>query len=361
MSSGRKVSVKSPGADFRVVVEPAGSEFPIAAGETVLSAAERHGVALKYGCRRGNCATCKYYLAEGIVDFGRASPYALSQAERDDGFALLCCAQPMSDLVVWDNREPDHRALPVIPPFEYEASVQSVEELSLDLIRLRLRLGETLKFYAGQFVELAVPDAVNEWRSYSIASAPTESRDLELIIKLVPGGLFTGQCSELSPGAPMRLRGPLGDSYLRHGRDTVLLVGAGSGIAPLVSMLRAAANAGDERSFVLVYGARTRRDLVVLDDIMAIAHAHQIGLDVLPVLSKPTPQCQWTGRTGHVTNVVQGEIDGAESLDAYVCGKPEMCDAIELLLEAKGIKESHLILERFYATSKRNSVTSTRS
>lgn len=344
---------------FRVRVQPGDKQFSVAADETVLGAAERHGVALRYGCRHGNCSTCKYLVSEGDVDFGRASPYALSEGEREDGFALLCCARPVSDLVVLDNREPDHRVLPMIPPRECEAVVQGVEQLSLNLWRLRLRLAEKLEFYAGQFVELAVPGAGGEWRSYSIASAPYRDRDLEFIIKRVPAGLFSGQLPDIVRGVRLRLWGPLGNSYLRPGADPVLLVGVGSGIAPLLSMLRQAAANGDRRPFVLVYGARTRRDLALLDELASLAG--RIRLDVLSAVSQPTPECRWVGRTGRVTGVVQREIENVHSSDAYICGNPDMCDAVERLLEAKGVKEGHVILDRFFATTAQNTPVSTRS
>ena len=85
---------------FRVRLEPSGQQFDVAAGETVLNAALRQGVALQYGCRQGNCSSCKYFLSEGEVDFGRASPYSLSEREREEGWALLCCATPLEDLEI---------------------------------------------------------------------------------------------------------------------------------------------------------------------------------------------------------------------------------------------------------------------
>lgn len=350
------MTARSP---LRVRVEPARSEFFVADGETVLQAAERHGVALKYGCRHGNCSTCKYQVLEGEIDFGQASPYALSEREREDGFVLLCCARPMSDIVVLNDREPDRRALPVISPRECDVVVQAVEELSPSLWRLRLQLADKLNFHPGQFVELKVPDSVDEWRSYSISSPPSRVRDLEFIIKRVPGGLFSGRLSDLASGTAVRMRGPLGNSYLRPGSQRVLLVGVGSGIAPLLSMLRHAADSGDVRQFALVYGGRTRRDLALLDEIAPLAS--RIRLDVLAAVSQPTPQCRWTGRIGRVTRVVQREIESAHDLDAYLCGSPEICDEVKRLLEAKGIKDGSVFQDPFFATSAQKAPASTRS
>ena len=79
---------------FEVVLEPSGLRFEVAPGETVLGAALRQGIPLEYGCRQGRCSSCKYFLREGEVDLGAASPYALSEQEREEGWALLCCATP---------------------------------------------------------------------------------------------------------------------------------------------------------------------------------------------------------------------------------------------------------------------------
>ena len=97
-----------------IELAPGGESFAARDDETVLDAALRAGVALEYGCRHGNCSSCKYLVRDGEVDHGGASIYSLSEDERDEGYALLCCARPLSDLVVEARQTADARARPCL-------------------------------------------------------------------------------------------------------------------------------------------------------------------------------------------------------------------------------------------------------
>lgn len=338
------------GETRRVRVEPGGQEFEVAPGETVLNAALRQGVGLHYGCRQGNCSTCKYFLVDGEVDFGNSSPYALSEEEREEGWALLCCARPLDDLEIRDHGEGDERALPLIAPSQEGARVKEAAPLTASLWRLRLAVEEPLFYYPGQFVELEIPGRPGQWRAYSIANAGDDLLELEFLVKRLPGGAFSGQVDRLAPGDSLALRGPFGSSYLRAGRAPILLVATGSGVAPLRAMLQDAALGSDPREIHFYYGARTRADLPLEAEIEALRGVLP-QLDYRPCLSQPTPACAWGGRTSRVTQAIQREVEDASIYDAYLCGAPEMCDAVGRLLEAKGIGEGNLFFDRFHPAS----------
>lgn len=334
--------------EYEIRLEPGGARFAARADEPILNAALRQRVGLRYGCRHGNCSSCKYRLVDGEVDFGRASPYSLSEREREDGWALLCCARALSDLVIENPAEAEQGMLPVLPPVEQTATVAAVEPLSASLWRLRLALESPLGFYPGQFVEVGVAGEPGEWRSYSIASAPSTPGSIELVVKRIPGGAFSGRVETLAPGSALALRGPYGASYLREADRPILFAATGSGIAPILSMLRAAAEARDPRELTFFYGARTRADLVLLEEIRAI-EARLPRFAFRPSLSAPTPACAWEGPTGRVTQLVQRAVADASGADAYLCGAPDMCDSIALLLGAKGIPEERVFFDRFFA------------
>jgi propane monooxygenase reductase subunit len=339
---------------FTVQMDPEGSTFVVAEGESVLNAAERQGVVLDYGCRHGNCSSCKYLLLEGDCDHTGSSPYSLSETEREEGWALMCVARPVSDLVIRQDRAPDLRALPALTPKEQVARILAVEALTEGLWRLELGVEAPHQFYAGQFMEIGVPGQPGEWRAYSVSSAPSSTHALEFILKHIPGGSFSGQLTELAAGDPLVIRGPFGDGYLRAGTDGVLLVGAGSGIAPLLSILRHAAEQHDSRAFTFVYGTLTTDGLSALQPLDSLATA--LDLTVVPCVSEPAKGSGWEGHTGFVTTVVQRLIRDARDLDAYLCGHPNMCDAVERLLEAKGIRERRVFLDRFFSTNSQEQV-----
>lgn len=332
----------------RVRLAPSGTTFEAGENEALLNAALRQGVSLRYGCRHGNCSSCKYRVTEGDVDFGNASPYSLSEREREDGWALLCCARALSDLEIEVPEDPSDRLRPVICPAELAATVAANERVSRSLHRLRLRLDRPMVFYPGQFLEVEVPGRAGEWRSYSMASSPSHENEVDLVILEIPGGLFSGRLDTLAPGDPLRLRGPYGTSYLRDGGEPILLVAGGSGIAPMLSILEFAAEESDPRPMTFFYGARTAADLPLQDRIAAL-QARGSNVRYRPALSEPTETCEWKGRVGMIAQVIQRDLEDASGFDAYICGPPPMCDTVSLILAAKGLPDGHTFLDRFYS------------
>ena len=322
--------------------------FAIEEGETVLDAALRQGVDLDYGCRHGRCSACKYFLEDGDVDFGSASIYSLSDEEREDGYGLMCCATPLTDLVIESKDLPDPRAKPHLTPETRCGRVAASSAIAKSLWHLRLDLDAPLEFYAGQFVELQM-HGTDVWRSYSIASDPANSSALEFIIKHHDGGAFSGHLPTLSPGAEISVRGPYGRSYLRDGNEDLIFVATGSGIAPLVSMAKVVAREKPDRGVALFYGARTFEDVPNTLDTLRELFTGNERAKVNICLTQP-PDI-WSGFQGRVTQMIQAEISDASSMSAYVCGSPEMCETVGVLLEAKGIPDGELRYDKFHSAT----------
>ena len=338
-------------SDVEYVVElsPGGQTFNCGEHETVLDGALRHGIELTYGCRHGRCSTCKYLVEDGEVDLGDVTTYALLANEQDAGWALLCRARPLSDLLIQDHRLPDARALPTLTPVNLDATVAAVTQLTPELWQLDVALPAPLRFYAGQFVELglATTDGM-VWRSYSMASSPSSDQRLRFVLKRIEGGAFSGGLDRLQAGHAIGVRGPFGASYLRAGARPVLLCAIGSGIAPIMAMLRDAAERGDGRRFTLFYGARRPEDLPYLEELRG---GLGLALDFVPTLDGLQAGDAWSGATGTVTRAVQHAVENAREVDAYLCGAPPMCDTVSRLLSAKGLPAEQLYFDRFFAAS----------
>jgi NAD(P)H-flavin reductase/ferredoxin len=335
---------------YEVELAPGGETFEVAEGETILDAALRAGIDLKYGCRHGNCSTCKYLVEDGEVDFGHASAYSLPDAERDEGWALMCCATPLTDLLIQDDRRPDARARPMLAPRDNTATVTAATALTADLWELRVSVPQAFTFYPGQYAELTLDvDGTPVRRSYSMASAP-DGGELAFVLKRIAGGAFSDRVTALAPGAELALRGPFGTSYLRDGERPVLFAAIGSGLAPIQSMLRAAAAARDERAFTFYYGARRPADLPCEGEIAALG-GKLPGLRYVPTLDGLQDADAWDGSVGNVTQAIQREVDNASNLDVYLCGAPEMCETVARLLRAKGLPEEQLFFDRFFAAT----------
>ena len=187
-------------------------QFACEEDEPILAAGLRQGFNLRYGCKHGGCGSCKTLIVEGEVDQADASSFALMDFEREQGYALLCSAYPLSDIVidVSDYEEDDLLAAAPIQP--YQAEVERITELTHDIRSLHVRLvaPTTIVFKAGQYVDLLVP-GTKEWRSYSMANPPSRGGEIELTIKLMPGGIFSSYIAEqLKPGDRLTLQGPYG-------------------------------------------------------------------------------------------------------------------------------------------------------
>jgi NAD(P)H-flavin reductase/ferredoxin len=338
--------VAQTGEIHHVRLTPDGRSFEVLPGESVLGAALRQGVRLTYGCLHGNCSSCKYLLLDGEVDFGIASPYSLTPGEREAGWALLCCATPLCDLEIQSSTVHDPRMLPDLVPEERWSEVAGVEHLGGDLWRLRLELDRPLRFHAGQYVQLSVPGSQDGWRAYSISSPPSLQPAAEFVARRVRGGRFSGRIDRLARGTAIRVRGPYGVGYLREGTDPVLLVAGGSGIAPILSILQQAAEHGDPREFLLFFGARIPEEVVLAGEIAAIGRRLR-SLRFVPVVEVPGEG--WSGEVGRVTDALRRHLHDASPFDVHLCGSPPMCDTASLLLEAKGVRDGRIVLDRFHA------------
>ena len=248
----------------KVVVLPFERAFACDEGETILAGALRQGLFLRYGCRHGGCGTCKVRLVDGDVD-EHGSTFALPDSERAEGWVLACASVPAGECTVdataMDLSEDEFLAGDTVGT--YTAEVVALEALTRDIRAVRLRLLDppAMRFTAGQFVNVEVP-GTTEVRAYSMANPPSDGGAVDLIVKLLPGGLFSTHLEErLLPGDRLRLHGPLGQLKVRLSHRPMVMVAGGSGLAPLLSMLADLAEKGSARPATLFFGARRADDL----------------------------------------------------------------------------------------------------
>jgi len=334
---------------FRVQVEPLGEGFECGSEETVLDAAFRSGYLLAHGCREGQCSACKSFLLEGEVDLKPHSSFALTEAEEERGYALLCRAVPVTDVVVeLLHFDPENYRLEV-PIQSGEAAVELVEALTHDMRQLRIRLdpGADFSFRPGQYVELWRPDGAAS-RSYSMSSRSGEPA-IEFLIRRYPGGSFSGLLDgDLRPGDRLAYRGPYGNMFLRPGDGPVLLVAGGSGLGPILSLLRDLAEVGSRRPVHLVFGVRRRLDLHSLDLLESLG-SRLAEFQLLAALSEPLPDDRGEGETGFAHEVLERALGGrlVPGTQAYVAGPPPMVDAVLEALLRLGLDETSFHCDRF--------------
>ena len=336
---------------YTVRFEPVGVEMEVEEGEIVLNAAFRQGIMLMHGCKEGQCSSCKSILMEGDIELLKYSTFALPDYERGQDYVLLCRTEAHSDLVVELLNYDEELLLTSIPVKEYGATISAIESLTHDIRRLEVQVAQPLQFRAGQYVDITIPGK-GVTRSFSMANPPSQQKTLEFIIKLYPDGAFSSLLQDhLQVGDQLELKGPYGTCFRREDPSgLMILVGGGSGMAPLWSILNDFVERGDRgRPVVFFYGARAERDLFYLDKIAAISEQLP-NFRFVPALSHLDADAVWDGEKGFIHEVINRYFQEAvqkSEMEAYSCGPPPMIDAVVPVLEGNRVKPDHIHVDKF--------------
>jgi CDP-4-dehydro-6-deoxyglucose reductase, E3 len=338
-------------SEHKVTIEPSKHTFTVPEGGTVLQAALDAGFILPYGCRDGACGSCKGKLLEGRVDYGKYQGNALTESDKRLGYALFCCAKPLTDLSI-DCREIS--ALKDVQVRQLPCRVQKIERPAPDVAVMTLKLptNDRLQFLAGQYLDFKLKDGRH--RSFSIATAPhevSERGELELHLRHMPGGQFTEHVfSSMKEREILRFEAPLGTFFLREDSPKpMLFIASGTGFAPIKAMLEHIFHRRfDERRRLLLYwGARSKADLY-LDDLPRRWAAEHSGFTYVPVLSDAKPEDAWEGRTGLVHQAVLDDFGDLSPYQVYACGNPLMVDAAQKEFVAqRGLPEEEFFADSF--------------
>jgi CDP-4-dehydro-6-deoxyglucose reductase len=329
---------------FDVGVQALAQRLMVREGETILEAGLRAGMALPYECRNGACGVCLCTVRQGSVDHGAYQPMVLTDEQRRQGQALMCCARPLSDLQI--EIEPD-AALLRAPVAKHLARVDSLEHLSEDLVRLRLSLpGQArIAFKAGQYINVLLEDG--QRRAFSFANPPQQDDHIELHVRRIPGGRFTGQVfTQMKVGDRLGFEGPLGNFTLREGTHPILFVAGATGFAPIKSIVEDAFARGLVRPMWLYWGVRQRVDLYALELARRWQQQHT-HFHFVPVLSHADDDATWDGRRGLVHEAMLADFPDLQGFEVYVCGSMKMVDAAVPAFMAQGLGEGLCFTDAF--------------
>ena len=329
---------------FKVRLEPSGHSFVVEENEVVLDAAIRHGLSLQYGCRNGVCGACKGKVVEGEIRYPKGLPAAVTEAEAAVGQALLCSAHAASDLVLEVREIGGGNEVPVR---KMPARVVRMERLADDVMRLYLKLPDTerLQFLAGQYLDVLLPDGRR--RSFSMANAPHDDELIELHIRHIEGGEFTGHVfNAMQEKDILRIDGPYGTFALQEESERpVIFIAGGTGLAPIKAIIEHAIQEGISRPIHFYWGVRGKADLY-LDEVPRTWAQHD-NISYVPVLSEPKAEDDWQGRTGLVHQAVLEDFDDIFNYDVYASGPPVMVEALRQGVSLKGLASKHFFYDSF--------------
>jgi phenol hydroxylase P5 protein len=334
---------------YQLTIEPAGTVIEVGEEQTLLDACLRAGVWLPHACCHGLCATCKVQVVDGEVDHGEASTFALMDVEREDRKTLACCARLLSDVVIEADidEDPDAESIPVR---DFEGTVTRIDPLTPTIKGLFIHLDQPIHFQAGQYINLDIGLEHGMHRAFSLASVPREARDVELNVRLVPGGRGTGWIHEaLKPGDRVKLSGPYGRFFVRKSAGVpMLFMAGGSGLSSPKSMILELLEEGCDQPITLVYGQRCCEELYYHEDFLALAERYA-NFHYVPALSAEPAGSDWPGFRGFVHEAARARFDNDfRGHKAYLCGPPVMIEACIATLMQGRLFERDIYTEKFF-------------
>ncbi len=319
------------------------------AGESVLQAARRQGYALASECEEGICQTCQASLVEGRVAYDNEDALAIGPEERARGAVLCCVGRPQGDVAV---RLPYTRASLLVARW-HTIVVERVERLSptVALLAARREGYEKFEFHPGQYVNLALPSAGAE-RAYSMASAPETAERVEFLVRLLPGGAMGDYLlHRAKAGDRLKMHGPHGVFYLRRIAGPIVMVAGGTGLAPMLSMLRSRIARGEtEGAITLCFGVTARQDFFHGEELAALARRFK-ALELR--LAMLRPDAPWPHAACTAVDLLT-PADAEElraSGSAYLCGPPPMVEAARRWMSAQAIAPERVFAEEFQPAS----------
>lgn len=329
-----------------------GEQFRFECGEdkSLLEAAADARIVLPSQCGQGSCGACYAEVKQGEFMLGKHSEAALSADAEANGGTLLCCTFPRGDLQIALPCDRDRVLLGEIPV--RNASISALDVVGDNTVRLVLQLepdadgGCAAQFEPGQFMELEVP-GLGIKRAYSLANTGNWDGCLEFLIRLQPGGLFSMWLkNQAALGQTLIVHGPNGAFGLsENGLRPRWFVAGGTGLAPMLSMLRRMAEFQEPQPARLYFGVNRSEELFCLDELAAL-QAELPQLDVTYCVWKSDDS--WQGFCGTPVDALKKDLaDAAVSPDIYLCGPPALINAAEAAALAHGVPETQVFSERF--------------
>ena len=309
-----------------------GNDYSLAENETVLDALLRHGVPATHSCKAGACHACLLRASEGTIP--KAAQAGLKEPWQAQGYFLPCVCRPETDLTVGA----------VGSDVRVGATIAELRPLSPTVLLVRLECDSPIHHRAGQYITLVREDGLA--RSYSVASS-TIQQHLDLHVRRVAVGRMSGWLhDEAKAGQRLSVLGPSGDCFYTPGdtEQPLLLIGTGTGLAPLYGILKDALRHGHRGVIRLYHGAVDMAGLYLCEELAQVAGRHSNFTYQPVVLQGPASK-----------DVVVGSIDRAvlesspslKSWRTYICGDPDLVQLLRKKVFLAGAASREIFCDAF--------------
>jgi toluene monooxygenase electron transfer component len=336
----------------RIAIDGSDQSFECEHGDTVMRAALRAGIPFPYECNVGKCGSCRFELIDGQMGTLWEEAPALTARDRSLNKRLGCQSAPTSDCTV--KVRLDRNCQPDTRPALRRATLVETRNVTHDIREFTFRCDGPVKFRAGQYALLHLP-GVEGPRAYSMSNLPNDEGLLTFLIKFVKGGKGTQVLFEkLRPGDTVTVDLPYGLAFFREqfDRDIVCIAG-GSGISPIISIVRQAARHPDfeNRRIHVFYGGRGPSDICG-DEFLRLLPRFGQNITFSASISVPglDPNGMWVGPVGFVHEQVERVMDARlPQCEHYLAGPPPMLQAaVQMLVLRHKVSLDRVHFDRFF-------------
>lgn len=306
--------------------------YPIAPGATVLDTLLDAGLEVAYGCRAGACQSCLVRATEGEIPVD--AQHGLKDTLKTEGWFLACRCEPTEALTLDLNA----RAVPSV-----KATVSDKKALSSRVMGLWLETEQPFPYRAGQYITLWKDDSSG--RSYSLASLPYSDTGLELHIARIDGGAVSPWIHEhLQVGDNVNIQGPLGECFYSSDKpeQPLLLIGTGTGLAPIYGVLKDALKNGHHGPIHLYHGARTSEYLYYHEELVQLANRHA-NLHYHPSIVEAIEGLAAEVEIGAIDKLVSQQLPDLKGWRVFLSGAPDIVNQLRkyCFLAGAASKEIH--------------------
>ncbi|MBL7145780.1 MAG: 2Fe-2S iron-sulfur cluster binding domain-containing protein [Phycisphaerae bacterium] len=314
-------------------------------GQTVLAALYANEIFIPSACGgQGTCGHCKITITSGGGPVLPTETPLLTRKEIRSNVRLACQVKIREDIYVRIPAE-------LLDVKMFTATVESSVVLTHDIKEISMRLDEPAEISQrpGQYVQVQAPSPDGPvFRAYSISSPAYENNIVQLVVRIVPGGIGSTYLHNVSAGDPISFTGPYGEFWLDEDPSVeIVCVGGGCGMAPMRNIIYTLYDKWPDRVCWLFFGCRTTQDIFYLEQFEKLAKKHP-NLHVIYALSDQLGEDEkWDGETGFIHLSADKYLEPDIRRQAFLCGPPLMIEAVTRVLKEKGISPDDIFYDEF--------------
>jgi Na+-transporting NADH:ubiquinone oxidoreductase subunit F len=314
-------------------------------GQTLLSSLYANEIFIPSACGgKGSCGHCKIKVTSGGGPvLPTETPY-LDRKEIRSGVRLACQVKVREDIYV---RIPED----FLNVRLFSATVKSTRSMTYDIKEVRVKLNDPAEISQrpGQYIQIQAPSPDGPvFRAYSISSAVYESNEVEVVVRLIPGGIGSTYVHNLEVNDDIIFTGPYGEFYLNEDPNVeIVCVGGGAGMAPMKNIIYSLYDRWPNRSCWLFFGCRTTKDIFYLDQFRELEKKHHNFHVIYALSDELGPEEKWDGETGFIHLSVDKHLEQGIPRQAFLCGPPLMIEAVTRVLEEKGLLPDDIFYDEF--------------